>query len=238
MILLVVFIYAQAQKQFFEQKRVEVRHAVESAWSLIDHFVGKARNGQLSNEEAQQQAILAVGAMRYDVDNYFWINDMEPRMVMHPINSALNGEELSRNVDPNGKALFVEMIQVVKNQQSGFVDYEWEKPGFNKPVPKMSFVKGIPEWGWVVGSGLYLDDIYDQLNAIRNIVTAVTVLVLIAALAMALLAARNLSRPLQQAVEMLQAIGQGNLESRLALQRTDEVGVMAQELNRFAANMQ
>lgn len=79
-------------------------------------------------------------------------------MVMHPIKPALNGRDLSEFKDPEGKRLFVAMANTVRRQKAGFVPYLWPRPGSEKPVPKVSYVKGFVPWGWVKGSGIYLDD--------------------------------------------------------------------------------
>lgn len=237
-VLAIGFVYTRVKDQFFMQKQMEVQHAVESTWGLIDHYVKEAQKGELSREEAQDLALKAISHTRYDGDNYFWINDMSPKMVMHPIKPELNGQDLSRNLDPSGKPLFMEMVQVVQSSQAGFVEYEWSKAGLNKPVPKISFVKGIPEWGWVLGSGLYLDDIYAQLAQIRDVIVGITLSVLVVALLLVYLASRSITKPLLQTVETLREIGDGNLGCRLNLNQTDEVGVMAAELNKFADNMQ
>jgi methyl-accepting chemotaxis protein len=232
------FIYTRVKDNFYLQKQTEVRHAVESTHTVVEHFVKKASTGAMSREEAMKLAKEAIQNSRYDENNYFWINDLTPRMVMHPIKPELNGQDLSDDADPNGKRLFVEMVGVVRSAGSGFVDYEWAKPGFAKPVPKTSYVKLIPEWGWIIGSGLYLDDVEAELAKVRNIALLATLLVIAGAMFLIYTAAKSISAPLEQTVEMLKEIGAGNLDRRIDLQRRDEVGVMAGELNRFADNMQ
>ena len=73
-----------------------------------------------------------------------WINDMHPRMVMHPVRPELNGQDLSANKDPNGLPLFMEFVRIVKTQGAGFVPYMWPKAGSDIPVEKTSYVKGCP----------------------------------------------------------------------------------------------
>ena len=97
--------------------------------------------------------------MRYDKSEYFWINDMHPRMVMHPTKPELDGKDLSDIKDPQGKLLFMAMIDVVRREGAGNVEYMWPKPGSDKPQPKVSYVKGFQPWGWVIGTGVYTSDI-------------------------------------------------------------------------------
>ena len=110
-----------------------------------------------TTEEKQQQALKILKNMRYAGDNYLWVNDMQAAMVMHPMKPALDGKNLADFKDPNGKKLFSEMVQVCQNDGQGFVDYMWPKPGKEKPVAKLSFVRLFKPWNWVVGTGVYLE---------------------------------------------------------------------------------
>jgi methyl-accepting chemotaxis protein len=107
--------------------------------------------GELSFEAAQKQALSVIKTMRYGSNEYFGINDLEPKMIMHPFKPELNGKDLSENKDPNGKHLFVEMAQVCKEKKAGFVDYMWEKPGASIPIPKISYVKLFTKWDGLLG---------------------------------------------------------------------------------------
>ena len=86
-------------------------------------------------------------------------------MIMHPYKPELNGKDISDHKDPNGKKLFVEFARVGKESGEGFVDYFWPKYGADKPQPKLSFVKLFKAWGWILGTGLYIDDIDALVNA-------------------------------------------------------------------------
>ncbi|MEL4486122.1 cache domain-containing protein, partial [Shewanella algae] len=92
-------------------------------------------------------------------NEYFFISDLSPRMVMHPIKPDLNGADMGAFKDPNGKHMFVAFAETVKRQGSGFVDYAWPRPGSDAPVPKLSLVSGFEPWGWVIGTGVYVDDL-------------------------------------------------------------------------------
>jgi methyl-accepting chemotaxis protein len=142
-----------------EERQLGVQQTVEGAHSLIVHFHSQVAAGKLPEEEAKQRAMAAIRSMRYSGTEYFWINDMQPKMVMHAIKPELEGKDLSDNKDPNGQRLFVEFVKTVKANGAGFVMYLWPKPGSDKPVQKVSYVKGFEPWGWVVGSGVYLDNV-------------------------------------------------------------------------------
>jgi methyl-accepting chemotaxis protein len=139
---------------------------VESAYGVIDYYAKQANANTLSLDQAQAKAIDVIKNMRYAKKEYFWINDMIPKMIMHPMKPALDGKDLTQNQDPNGKRLFVEMVEVCQKNGAGFVDYHWPKPGEAKPVPKTSYVKLFSEWQWIVGSGIYIDDVEKELAKI------------------------------------------------------------------------
>ena len=107
----------------------------------------------------QEQAKGAMRKLRFGEDGYFWINDFTPTMVVHPIKPTLDGTSLSQSKDPKGKFLFNEMVDVATKNGKGVVHYMWEKPGFNTPQAKISFVEAFQPWGWIIGTGVYADDI-------------------------------------------------------------------------------
>jgi methyl-accepting chemotaxis protein len=135
--------------------------------------------GRLTHEQAQQQAIEQIKALRYDQKEYFWINDMQPKMLMHPTKPELDGKDLSGIKDPNGLPLFVAFVDEVRLHGEGFVAYQWPPPGDTRPVDKVSFVKGFAPWGWVIGSGTYLDDLrndFEHSMAFNLVLLVVTLL--------------------------------------------------------------
>src|ERR1700733_5396129 len=143
----------------------KVQHVVEVASGVIAYFEQQAKAGTLTEEQAQAQAKTAVKALRYGDNNgeYFWIQDTTPTMIAHPIKPELEGKNLAETKDPNGLKLFVAFAEAGKKSGGGFVSYLWPKPGFEQPVPKIGYVKGT-SWGWVIASGLYLDDVQAEFS--------------------------------------------------------------------------
>ena len=162
------------EKNMMATKREGIQHLTESAWSALQLFHDRAEAGRISRAEAQKAALDHFSRLRYGPEqaDYFWINDMVPNMIMHPYRSDLMGNDVSGFKDPAGKHMFVEMVKTVEQDGGGFVDYLWQwKDKSDKIVAKISYVKAFQPWGWVVGTGIYVDDIREEIRAITRQVT-------------------------------------------------------------------
>src|SRR6218665_2575147 len=156
------------------QARVDAtRQHVEVAHGVIAWAHAQEQAGRMSREAAQATARQAVGQLRYDSHEYFWINDMQPRMVMHPFKPELDGQDLSGHKDPTGFALFKAAVALVRAEGRGSLSYQWPKPGSEAPVDKISYVQGFEPWGWVVGSGVYVGDLQEAQRQRMQVFIAV-----------------------------------------------------------------
>ena len=163
-------------KKLMDGKREMIRELTESSWSILAAHAQEERDGLLSREKAQASAIENLRRLRYgpELKDYFWINDMQPRIIMHPYRPDLEGKDISGFTDPNGKRLFVEFVKVVKANSAGYVDYEWQwKDDPARIVPKISYVKGFEPWGWIVGTGVYVEDVRVEIASITQKLTLI-----------------------------------------------------------------
>ena len=157
---------------------------IDIALSMIADAQKEVAAGSMTEEEAQSKAMAEIKAMKYfGGAGYVWINGMEkmPTMIMHPTAPQLDGKVLD-NPKYNcamgeNKNLFVAMRDVCAEKGEGFVDYQWNKPtpgGTTKTLqPKLSYVRLYKKWGWVIGTGIYVDDAQEQakkdiLNAVKK----------------------------------------------------------------------
>ena len=214
-VVLTTWFLVSERQLLLQERQAGVRQVVEVAHGVAEHFHALAQKGSLTQEQAQAGAAAAIQALRYSGSEYLWINDMDVRMLMHPIRPELNGKDLSGNKDPNGKQLFVEFVKTVQASGAGFVPYLWPKPGSEKPVAKVSYVKGFAPWGWVIGSGVYIDTV-DAAIAQRAAGFGALALVLGSALlVLGTLIARSLLRQLggepAYAQGIARSIAQGDL---------------------------
>lgn len=168
----------------WREKELKTRQLVESGFGVLTHFHDLQQQGELSASAAQAGAIATIKAMRYDGKEYFWLNDLGtpfPKMVMHPTVPALDGQVLDAaefnratglRVGSDGpftatdgrKNLFIAFVEVVNRGGDGYVTYDWPKPkagtGITEDLyPKLSYVKKFEPWGWLIGSGIYIDDV-------------------------------------------------------------------------------
>jgi len=122
--------YVKLKTDLMDYGRRDIKKVVEVAYALLPEYDARAKAGEFSLDEAKKRAARRIKTLRYSKDDYFWINDMGPKMIMHPFKPELDGTDLSNNQDPKGKRLFIEFVNVCKEKGEGFVDYMWPKPGF------------------------------------------------------------------------------------------------------------
>ena len=229
-----VYQLSELKSALEDQKRVELRHLGEVALRIVSEEYAAEQNGKTSVEQAKKNAAARIGALRYGADDYFWINDLQPRMVMHPIKPELDGRDLTDIKDPSGKHLFVEFADVVKRKGAGFVAYEWPKPGVAEPQPKLSYVAGFQPWGWVIGTGVYVDDLNQQVwsNGKRALTVGSIIIVIIGLVTVA--SARRISIALKAMTSAMAELAAGNFDVVLpGLGRSDEIGDIAGAVEAF-----
>jgi methyl-accepting chemotaxis protein len=228
-VLTVIFLFSE-RRLIENERRSDVQHAVETAHGIAVHFQGLAAKGTMPEDQAKAAAIAAIRDLRYNGKEYFWINDLQPRMIMHPFKPELDGADLHDNKDPTGKALFVEMADTVKANGAGFVYYMWPKPGESEPVQKVSYVKGFAPWGWAIGSGAYLDNVQATfLSRLWGFLAGTSILVGIL-LAVSIAIGRSITRPLNRAVAIANTVAAGDLTSVIEVRTQDETGQLLQAL--------
>jgi len=161
-----LFIIPSFERNMMDRKRETIRELNNSVHSLLAKFYGDEKAGLLTRPQAQSKAAASVRALRYGPEDkdYFWITDLVPRMIMHPYRTDLDGKDLSAFTDSHGKKMFVEFAAIGRRDGAGYVDYMWQwKDDQARIVPKLSHVRLFEPWGWVTGTGIYIEDVREEM---------------------------------------------------------------------------
>ena len=166
-----IIILPSFERNIMEVKKEMISELTSAAWSLLDEYHREAVTGNMQEDSAKHLAAERVRQIRYgdDYKDYFWIVDMQPVMIMHPYRTELIGKDLSDYEDPEGTLLFVEAVRISEREGEGFINYMWQwKDDSTRIVPKLSFVRAYEPWGWVVGTGIYLEDVREEIRALKT----------------------------------------------------------------------
>lgn len=156
------------------EKKEMIKELTSSAASIAKYYIEMEKRGELSTEVAQKRATSEIKKMRYGAEgkDYFWITDMFPRMIMHPYRSDLVNQDLTQYKDSenkSGKKLFVEFVKLVQEKDEGYLEYLWQwKDDPTQTVPKLSYVHGISDWNWVIGTGVYVHDVEEEMDLLTQ----------------------------------------------------------------------
>ncbi|GAB59798.1 methyl-accepting chemotaxis sensory transducer with Cache sensor [Rheinheimera nanhaiensis E407-8] len=243
------------QHSLIEGREDRVVAVIDSGLSILKHYQALQQNGSLSQEQAQQQAMAAIKAIRYDGTEYIWINDTGrpiPKMIMHPTVPALDGTVLDRpnfnhatlmrNRDGSQQQslananLFVSFVDVINRYGNGFVEYQWPKPLKGGGVTeerytKLSYVAKDDNWGWVLGSGIYIDDVNAAFWAVATQISLVVLLVVVLTVGMSLYIRRWLLQALGGEVAstkaLVQQVAAGDFSVQFNLASNDNDSLLA-----------
>jgi methyl-accepting chemotaxis protein len=247
------------------EKELKTRHLVETAYSVLARYYELQKNGTLTEAVARAEAIGTIKALRYEGNEYFWINDLGkpiPTMIMHPTVPSLDGKLLdaekfncatSQSFGDTGKVietggkknLFVAFVEVADKSGKGYVTYNWPKPkaggGASEELyPKLSYVKKFEPWGWMIGSGIYVDDVDATIVARVWHNVALVALSAVIILLIAGVLVRSITRPLAEIANAMGGIaeGDGDLTKRLEERGGTEIVLLATGFNHFSAKIQ
>jgi methyl-accepting chemotaxis protein len=231
----VVTLVLEERRILLEERRGNTQHLVEVAYGVLTHFGELAQKGAMSEADARRAAAHVVRSLQRGENKLFWIQDLEHRIVVDPIqpeNEATNKAGLQ---DASGKFVVQETVNLARERGAGFVEASWSRSGSSEPVAKISYFKLYRPWGWIIGSGRFVDDIDTVLAAsVGRIGIAVTTAALLLG-GLMLIVMRGIARPL----EALRIFGDamrhisrdGDLSKRIPIKGSDEISLVMRDFN-------
>lgn len=224
----IYYFLPMVKQELVKDKQSTVRNVVQLATGILENYENMSKEGLISNREAKERAKDELKQLRYNEGDYLWINDRTPRMIMHPTNPGLLGKDLSDYKDPDGKRIFVEAVSLVEKSGSGYIDYRWPRPGTKKPIPKISYVQEFEPWGWIIGTGIYVEDIDEQIASFNQKVLWGLGVISIGILFLSLLISRTITVPINRAIRVAEGLSEGDLTVKIKSDRRDETGKLLQ----------
>jgi methyl-accepting chemotaxis protein len=238
LLLLRGYVLPAIRAQLLEDRLREVRHLVEVGHGLLGAQEARVRAGELTPEEGRRSATTQLKGLLYNGADYFWINDLDARLVMHPFLPQRIGEDMTGYTDAAGKRVFVDVVALARQYGEGSLEYLATRPNSPTPIPKLSYVKLFAPWGWVIGTGVYIEDLEEQLSVLeRRMWGALLAGGLLAALVGAYLSRRMLS-PLRAIVDAAGRVAAGDLRVSVRELSRDELGELGQAFNSMVADVQ
>ncbi len=252
------------KSQMLYDKKEKTRNLVESAYSVAEYYYKLSKDGNISEEDAKKEALKSIKALRYNGKEYFWVNDSElpyPKMIMHATNAKLDGKTLDaqkfncatsmqsgedgKTIDTDGKKnLFQAFVEVCKEKGSGYVIYEWPKPKEGRGLteetyPKLSYVKQFEPWGWVIGSGIYIDDLNEAFmsTVFKNTPLILPIVVILLILSFGII--RSISGSIKQVVSPISQLaasiqkGEADLRVQIETKTKNELNEIVKAVNIF-----
>lgn len=225
------------RSQMMTDRQAKIQQMVDVGHGILAHYHKLEVEGTLGREQAQAAALAEIKDLRYDKIEFFWINDMVPHMVMSPAKPELDGKPVGDFKDPAGNYLFRGFVDIVQKQGSGFYGYLWPKMGSDRPVSKLSYVKGFAPWGWIIGTGIYLDDVQLIFRQTAWSFAWICLGVVALVLAISLAISRGVTRSLITITSLTEKLASGEDDFEVPYTaRRDEVGSLARALSVFKEN--
>jgi methyl-accepting chemotaxis protein len=237
------FVLAAVVDLFGDRSRImadrneKTRELAEVGQGIAAYFHSLETSGALPRDEAQKRALAALEQLRYSGSEYYWVNDYNARVLMHPFVKAIVGIDLATAQNKRLLPLFQEFARIARESGGGYHDYPWPKPGASEDQPKISYVKAFQPWGWVIGTGIYVDDV-EAAFRVEAIKRAIALLVIAAIMvAVVWLLDRTLLRPLGALIGTVTEISAARLDVSVpAVDRSDELGAMARAVEVLRRN--
>jgi methyl-accepting chemotaxis protein len=216
-----------------EQKQGELKHLTEAAISIMAGYDSRAARGEMTIDEAKKRAFADLRFLRYNGSDYFTVQDYNHLLLMHPTTGELEGKDQTNLRDSNGVYFVREMVAKAR-AGGGVVSYHFPKPNQTEPSPKLSYAAAFEKWGYVVTTGVYIDDLGAIAASYRNQFLMIVALAAVVLVAIAFGLGRSISLPIQRLVGNMGNLAKGNLDIVVeGTSRRDEIGVMARAVQVF-----
>jgi len=218
-------------------RQAALKAQTQMALGVIDSYAARVDKGELDEATAKAQALQTLATLQANKGvDYFYVTDQAPVMLMHPTRPDLVGKPLNDVLSPDGQRIFPAFVRAAQ-AGGGFVDYQWAKPGQKAPVSKTSYNTLYKPWGWVIGTGVYLDDTQSQAMVFTGIMTAAGGVLVLINLGLGWLIGNSVLVPVGRALAVIKGVSHGDLHVHIGNRGRDEVGQMLQAMDEMQGRL-
>ena len=239
-----IYTLPSIHKDLLQEKQIQTKNMVDIGVSIVNHYYELFETGQLSDEQSKLQAKDAIRAIRFgdESQDYFWINDYNANIIMHPFRTDLEGQDGSGITDKQGLAIFVEFAKVAQNNGAGYVPYYWQYyDDVDRTESKLSYVANFEPWQWVIGTGVYINDVNEIAAERRNInIVIILGIIIVSIFATLVFADRSIVKPISKVNQIGSFMAKGDFSQEIPvdlLDRNDEIGQLGEEFLHIKKSM-
>ncbi|MBI9071604.1 MAG: cache domain-containing protein [Melioribacteraceae bacterium] len=234
--ILIIKIIPDASDKFMEEKKIKIRNVVEVAHGIMNSYHGKYLEGEFDMETAQKFATTEINKLRYDESEYFFSYDLEGTTRILGSDPSKIGTNRIDLVDKRGNKIVQNMIDVAKSEK-GFLTYYYPKLGETEPSPKLSYVKLFKAWNWFIGTGLYIDDVEENISEFKSRVYTALLIAILFVTGLIFLLGKGISKPLNVLEQAATKFSEGDNLIRADIDSKDEIGKLAKSFNSMIENI-
>ena len=221
-----------------QEKEEKLQGLVELGLTTLEYYGKQVERGTLTREAAQTAAKQTISTLRYEGDNYLFVVDTDYRMLVQPIKPEMEGKDVSEVRDAKGVRILYELVDLAKRDGWHYLSYLWPKSGVAEPVDKLSTARLYAPWGWVLGTGIYIDDVDRTFWRVALVLCGIVAVAAILLLVLALLIARSIVRPIGRAVGVADQLAKGDLSMQIEETGNDETGQLLRSVRRVQESLQ
>jgi len=226
----------QLKGTLLDDRRTMIRQEVQTVLGMVNLYADRAKKGEMAVADAQAQVRAILHTMRYGKGDYFFAYDLQGTAMVKSDKPEAEGKNFIDLADADGVKLIARLIDAAKGG-GGFVPYRYPRAGSDKPIPKVSYADLVPDWGWMVGTGVYIDDVDTEFRSAAIQLGWIMAIVLTVGLGAAFVIARSITKPVNAITDRMGRLSQGDLTIDTPYaNRGDEVGDLARALGVFKEN--
>ncbi|WCM20228.1 methyl-accepting chemotaxis protein [Paraburkholderia bryophila] len=221
----------ETRSTMLAERKAGMVNLVDAAQGVVNGYYTLSQGGRMSEADAQREALARLASMRYGESGYLFVMDSKPVVLMHPTLPQMTGKPVGDFKDPDGKLLYVAIVDAAKASGRGFAEYRGRLPHSETAVPKISYVVRFAPWDWNITSGVFIKDIdtvyYETLALHLAVVLVIGAIITLAMLLIIRNVRASLGGEPDQAARIAASIAQGDLTQVVDVRPQDTTSMMA-----------